>query len=608
MSASGPDTYRTEMAARTSRAAYVAWRTTAILAAVFCTGVAVAMLVRDLATRTEAPLTVPALTELKQQLAVSPNDEALKQRIRNLDLKIRRDYFTKLRFKQTGAWLLVAGLAVLVLSAREAARLCAALPQPGPTMDASETALRHAALARRTAILVGAVVLAVALGLAASVANRLPSNEGDLQKLLAKLNGQATEESLAHPWDVAEAVDKSASWPRFLGPAGNAFTTNAAIPDAVDPTSGTGICWRADVDAQGYSSPVTWGNRVFLTGGDATNRFVLCYDANSGALLWRRLIRDLPGSPAKQPDIPEGTGFAASSPATDGQRVYAIFGNGDLAALKLDGTVVWGRNIGVPDNPYGHAQSLATWQGRLIIPLDQGEAEKNRSRLFMLDSATGKVVWEKVRPVSSSWATPIVIDAAGSTQIITLGGAWVIAYGAKDGSELWRVECLSGEITPSPIFVGGFVIALSPSDRIVAIRPGGRGDVTKTHVAWSYEDNIPDISSPVSNGDLVFLASSPGVVTCLEVKSGEKLWEQDYSFEVNATPAVANDKLVLPGKKGLVVVIRAGREFKELGRFDLGEEILASPAIAAGKMFLRTTRALYCIGSADPKPPATQSQ
>ncbi|MDH7501165.1 MAG: PQQ-binding-like beta-propeller repeat protein, partial [Verrucomicrobiota bacterium] len=377
---------------------YFAWRTSAIASAVFCVVVALAMLVRDFASRKEDPLNSPTLAALKQQLIASPNDESLKQKIRELDLRVRRDYFTVLRFKQTGAWLLVIGLAAFLYSARKAAHLLETPPFPGPASDPTESHLRTAARARHAAIAAMALFAIASLGLAIPHHSRVPATEAELERLLA--GGASTETNAAEP--LPTSADAWANWPRFLGPTGNAFATNVSIPDAIDPTNKVGLCWRTPVDLFGYSSPVVWGGRIFLTSGDETNRYVLCYDADSGELLWQRLVRDLPGSPQKQPEIPAGTGFAAPSPATDGQRVYAIFGNGDLAAFKFDGTLVWGKNMGVPDNPYGHAQSLLVWRDRLIVPMDQSEAEKNRSKLFMLEGATGKVIWEKTRPVPSS--------------------------------------------------------------------------------------------------------------------------------------------------------------------------------------------------------------
>ena len=160
---------------------------------------------------------------------------------------------------------------------------------------------------------------------------------------------------------------------------------------------------------------------------------------------------------------------------------------------------------------------------------------------------------------------------------------------------LWA-KLLSGEITPSPIFINGLFIAASPSDRLFALRPDGAGDVTKSHLAWESDENVPDVTSPASNGDLVFTVLSHGVVTCHDFKDGKKLWEHELGFDVNASPAIAGDRVYLFGTKGTVAVVEAGRAAKELARFELGEGVFASPAMAQGVMVVRTAKSLFCVG------------
>lgn len=576
------------------RTVYLAWAITALASAVFCIVAALAMLSRDVQWRDKTPLNAPALTALKLELTKSPNDESIKQKIRELDLEIRSGYFTLVRFKRTGAWLIVLGMAIFLYSAKKAVEMRKQQPLPGPPRDPVETLLITSGRARVLTGSLTVVAMLGMLGLALSHRGRVPTTAVELEKLLAGDNTQKSDS----PTEFASAGEYFSNWPRFLGPTGNAFTTNMCLPESVDPTNGVGICWQTTLDAPGFSSPIVWRERVFLTGGDANQRVVLCYNAASGELMWRQTVQNLAFNAGVEQEAFEGAGPAAASPATDGRHVYAIFGNGDLIAFKFDGSTAWSKNIGVPDNPYGHAQSLLVLGDKLIVPMDQSEAEKNRSKLLMLDGGTGKVLWEKTRSVPSSWATPIVIGVGASMQIVTLGGEWVISYDASSGAELWRVQCLAGEITPSPIFVAGHVLAISPNDRIVAIRPDGRGDVTKTHLAWVYEDNVPDIASPVGTDELVFMVSTPGVLTCLNAKTGAKLWEHDFEFEVNATPAIATSCVIVCGKKGHVVVVEAGPEFKELTRFKLNGEIYASPAFAGGRMFVRTTTTLYCIGAA----------
>jgi outer membrane protein assembly factor BamB len=275
-----------------------------------------------------------------------------------------------------------------------------------------------------------------------------------------------------------------------------------------------------------------------------------------------------------------------------------IFANGDCAAFTLEGKPVWSKSVGPLKNPYGHAISLATWQDRLILQLDQGDAEDNKSKLCALDGRTGQIAWQRPRKVGASWATPIVVEAAGKAQVITLALPWVIAYAATDGAELWRVDCLNGEITPSPVFAGGLLFVASPSEKLMAIRPDGQGDVTKTHVVWTSEDNVPDVTSPTSNGELVFAVTTSGMLTCLDAKDGKKQWDHDYEMEFHASPSLAGDRLYLFSQKGTALVVQAARQFKELFRTEMGDGFHASPAFAQDKMFLRGLTNMWCVGAA----------
>ncbi len=387
--------------------------------------------------------------------------------------------------------------------------------------------------------------------------------------------------------------DQQAGWPRFRGPGGSGVYAGE-VPVTCDVKTGENIAWKVDVPAPGFGSPVVWGDHVFLSGGDARHCAVMCFDTATGRLLWQK---DVPRAEGAKGVVPDECGMAAATVATDGQRVYAMFANGDLGALSFDGSLVWTKHLAFPKNPYGHATSLLTWQDRVIVQFDQGQADDKLSKLYAFDGATGKVVWEQPRPAGASWATPIAFEAAGKSQLVTLAVPWVISYAAKDGAELWRAELLDGEVTPSPVFAGGTLLVVSPTIKLQSIRPDGKGDVTKTHLGWMAEDGIPDVTSPVSSGELVFLVDSSGQLTCYDAKTGRKQWEQDLSEECRASPSIAGGKLYVITNKGTVIVAAAGREFEELGRSALGEAVFASPAFAPNKMLVRGQKHLICVGA-----------
>lgn len=565
-----------------------AWRLTAWVAGVFALVVGVAMLIGHLGSRAEDPLKSPLLKEYREKLRLSPADEQMKQRIRALDLQLRRQYFRQLSQMESGVYLLLGGVIIFVLATTQAARHQRRPPLPGARPEDADQATRAAVTARWSVAAVGVVVGVFLLGVGFSRTTALPKGPAEVEKLLG------TSDSAAAP-DAASFDELKRNWPRFRGADGSGVWAFTNAPVAWDPKTGAGIAWKVPSPASGFGSPIVWGDRVFFSGGDAARREVLCLNAQTGQTLWRQSVTNVPGAPQRA-EVPDSTGYAASTMATDGRRVYVIFANGDCAAFTLEGKPVWSKSFGALKNPYGYATSLATWQDRLIVQLDQGEPEEGKSKLYALDGRTGRVVWERPRKVGSSWASPIVIEAAAKAQVIALAVPWVIAYAATDGSELWRVEGLNGEVTPSPVFAGGLVFVASPSEKLLAIRPDGVGDVTKTHVVWTNEDNVPDVTSPTSNGELVFALTTSGMLTCFDAKDGKKLWEHDFDMECHASPSLAGNRLYLVSQKGTAVVVEAARQFKELFRTEMGDGFHASPAFAQDKIVLRGVTNVWCLG------------
>jgi len=574
------------------RAAYRAWLAAAWIAAVFCLALSATLLYQRATATTNDPWKSPQLRELKARLAQAPKDTQIKTQIRALDLEYRQRFFRRLRMDRTGGWLLLGGVTVFLLAAQQAAGLRKTQAAPQPSPDAAAEALRQAGHARWAVGVGGAVVCGCLAFVALNTQTCLPASAADIPQLFGKTSGGAASAA----GELFPLAEFQANWPRFRGPDGSGCSPKGTAPLAWDEQAKTGVVWKSAIPLPGFNSPIVWGNRVFISGGDAEKRAVFCYDTADGKLVWERPIENVAGSPAKAPEIMEQTGYAASTMATDGRRVYVIFANGDLAALGFDGAVVWSKHLGVPKNQYGHATSLAVWQGKLIVQLDQGEGEPGNSRLTVFDGSTGKVVWEKARKVPGSWASPIVVEAAGKTQIITAGVPWLAAYAFADGAELWKAEVLDGEVTPSPILAGGLICGASPSNKLTAFRPDGSGDVTKTHLAWTSEENIPDVTSPATNGELIFYITSSGMLTCLDAKDGKKLWEHDFEVEMQASPGIAGNRVYVVSTTGQAWVFEAAREYKELGKGALDDKFFASPAFAAGRLYLRGNASLYCIG------------
>jgi len=548
----------------------------AIVAAAFSLIVVVLLVVNYLQIKVFDPVRAERLELLKLKILDHP-DDVLLRRIRKLDLQIRQDRIRRQNFSYKGSFLLLGGLAVFVISAKLAATFKKKLPEPQALPDRQKEQLRQAIRAR----------WAVTVGLAA---------------LGAAVLFFATRPVI----DFSEEPPQKGVWPCFRGPGGlgispapkSSYEWSLSLSGQMDLAGGRfgcGILWKTKVLLPGHNSPIVWGDRVFLSGADANERQVYCFDALAGKLLWTGNVPNLAADGAEPVEPAEDTGFAAPTMVTDGRRVYAIFATGDVGCFDFYGRAVWARNLGTPDSAYGYASSLAMYRDLLLIQYDRGAVEDKKSKLIALNVFLGHTVWETKRPVPNSWASPIVAEIGNQHQIITCGEPWVIAYG-PNGAELWRAKCVGGDIAPSPIYAGGLIFAIEPYTKLVAIRPDGRGDVTKTHIAWSIEEAIPDICSPVSNGELIFMLTTDGLLGCYKVTDGTKLWEEDLREDFFASPILLGNRLYLLSQKGVMFIIEVGTEYKKLARSELGEDCHASPAFADGRIYIRGLKNLYCIG------------
>ena len=398
-------------------------------------------------------------------------------------------------------------------------------------------------------------------------------------------------------------------WPRFRGLAGSGISRCVQTPTTWNGKTGEGILWKAPVGLPGYSSPIVWGDRVFLTGADKTTRRLYCFDAASGAVRWQAAVTGAAGR-TDQPDKPWNVAsYAAPTPATDGQMVWAMFADGNLACFDAEGKPVWDRDLGMPKNSYGHASSVVQRAGLVFVQLDQESPREEKSRLLALDARSGKTVWEVKRPVGVGWSTPTVIELAGQNQLITCGNPWVIGYAPETGQELWRTDGLEGGYyaIPSAVSAAGLVFACTEGAVLSAIRPDGHGEVSNSHVLWTAEDELPDVCTPLSDGELLYLLCSDGGLTCYDCLTGKRVWQQDLSsadqpavgartFE--ASPCLVGGRLYLLDNAGVMHIVAAGRTAGIIGRAELGESCPgASPAFAAGRIYIRGQEHLYCIGA-----------
>jgi outer membrane protein assembly factor BamB len=401
---------------------------------------------------------------------------------------------------------------------------------------------------------------------------------------------------------------RAEDWPRFRGPTGQGISGEKDVPLEWD--EGTNVAWRTPIPGEGWSSPVVWGDRVFVTSasdGGATCH-VICVDAKTGKIVW-----DTPVMKQETKRKEGMNSYATPTPATDGKRVYAVFGGGGFAAVNVaDGRVAW-TNTDYPFySQHGLGASPIVHGGLVIMPFDGSSEGENKqvgwkipweaARVVALDAETGKERWAAKRGLSRiSHMTPIVLDVGGSPQLVSPAGDVVQGFDLKTGERIWSVYSQGEGVTPSPVAGDGLLFTSSGFEaetiRAVKLDPGAKGDLTKTHIAWEQKRAVPTRPSFVYHGGLLFSLKENGIALCLDGKTGEVVWQERLDANFSASPVYAAGRIYFLAENGETTVIEAGRSFKELAVNPLPGHFQASPAISNGRIFVRSDKELFCVGS-----------
>lgn len=607
-------------------------RQVAIIAGGFALLLAVLLIANFVQTKLNNPIENKTIPALVKRLSENPSDEALKAEIRAFDLMARKAYFTSQWQLRTGAYLMFLGLIISVLAVRY---ILAAKSKLNEIDPANEVKGLDKLVAQKWVIYVGSglVVVAVVSGFLASnslneymVNENIAASEGQLTspaatsgnaELAAAPADQNTQPEATSAADTASntsaqspnsaeatttavvpetkpaglptQAELKANFPFFRGPFGDGVAFQKNTPIDWNGAGGKNVVWKVKVPKSGFSSPIIWGDKLFVTGADAQARMVYCYDKNSGKLVWEAAADNIQGSPSGVPKVTADTGLAAPTMATDGRAVFAIFATGDVLALDMSGKRLWARNIGVPDNHYGHGSSLIVYKNKLLIQYDTNRAGK----LLALDTQTGNTVWETLRNSKISWSSPILVNTGSRTEVILTTNPNVNGYDPETGKELWNIACLSGEVGPSAGYADGMVFAANEYAKLVGIKIGGG----TPEIAWEADEFLPEVSSPLAVNGLLYIATSYGVLACYDAKSGEKLWNQEYGGSFYSSPVYADGKVYITDMTGKTYIVKATRDYQLVGSPELGEKAVCSPIFQDEKLYLRGMNNLYCIGN-----------
>jgi outer membrane protein assembly factor BamB len=614
-------------------------RRVALISGIFCGVVALLLILNFWHMKQHEPLESKTIEVLVERLAQEPGNEQLKEEIRSFDLLARKAYFTSRWQVKTGTWLLLVGGIILAASLKIYTDLRSRIEEPEKI---TEELLKARANAQYWLMLAGGLILGLSV-VAAYLTNDFLSEyqemgvaevsapeqegvevievfpagpqEGDslrsagdstVMELPPETETGAAAEGGAPGENGApvEAVSPGAraqgaparvafspenmkkNHPTFRGFMGQGISYHTNIPETWNGPTGENIKWKVPFSKPGFNSPVIWGDKLFISGGDAQARVVSCYNRHTGQLIWEREVTGIPGSPASPPRVTDDTGLAAPTMAVDGNRVYAIFATGDIIAFDLDGNKVWGRNLGVPRNHYGHSSSLQVWDNKVIVQYDTG----TKGRMLALNTASGETIWDVDRPVQISWASPVLIEVDGKIQIVTTSDPYVMGHDLETGAELWKSEAMMGEVGASVAYGEGLVFATNEYARLVALepRPG-------TEFVWEDDEYLAEASSPVVYNGLLYTATSYGVLACYDARTGEKKFEKEFNDGFYSSPIIADGKLYIVDLGGVTHILRADDTGTIIAEPELGEEGFAIPAFADGAIYLRGFNNLYCI-------------
>ncbi len=549
-------------------------RRIAIISLVFASFLGVLLVLNDIQTKQADPLKSKALNELMMRLRENPDDQALKEQIRALDLLARKAYFTHLWQIRTGAYVLFAFVLVFLAAMKLMNSFRARFPDLAEN-PAFEQSWIDNSLARRAIILGGLIFFgyAFALGL------RARDDLGDIVVFEKKAPGEAP--SYAAPEEMQK------NWPNFRGPNGVGVAYADSAPIQWNGSSGDHILWKTEIPVPGFNSPIVWEKKIFLSGADRKIQVAYCVDADTGSILWQKEIDNVPGSPEKKPENTADTGLAAPTMATDGVRVFVIFGTGDAAALDFEGNLIWAKNLGVPENHYGHSSSLITWRNLLLVQYDQNTG----GHLIALDSKSGELIYDQRREIDISWASPILVNTGTRDEVILNSSPAVVSYDPATGRELYRVDCMSGEVAPSLAYADGMVFAVNANAKLAAIPLDGT-----PKVLWESKEDLSEVSSPLATRDFVFVAASYGTISCFDSKTGERYWYEDLPQGFYSSPILAGNNIYLMDRDGLMYIFKPGKKFDLVNTCELGENAVAVPAFMPGRIYIRGFKHLYGIG------------
>lgn len=394
------------------------------------------------------------------------------------------------------------------------------------------------------------------------------------------------------------------NWPQWRGPSLDGVSQESNLP--VRWSTRENVTWKLPMPAWSGSTPIVWGDRIFLNVADGGNLYLWSVDRADGSVLWKRFLSDGDRKQRKQ-------NMSSPSPVTDGKHVWVMTGTGIMKDFDFAGKEIWARDIqrdyGSFGLNWGYASSPLLHGDALYVQVLHGMKTDDPSYVLRIDKKTGETLWRVERPTDAirespdSYTTPGLLTYGGKTEIVITGGDCVTGHDPETGEELWRANGLNPgnepyyRIVASPVIKDDIIYVPSRVSPLLAIKAGGRGDITESHRLWSTEHG-PDVPTPVTDGKYLYIVNDKGVMWCLDSQTGEEIWGQQRVAPgtYSSSAVLADGKIYVTNEDAVTTVVKAGPEFEILAENSLDDYCLSSPAISDGQIFIRTGEYLYCIG------------
>ncbi|MEX0586827.1 MAG: PQQ-binding-like beta-propeller repeat protein, partial [Pirellulales bacterium] len=404
---------------------------------------------------------------------------------------------------------------------------------------------------------------------------------------------------------VLPTPDAQRHWPAFRGPTGQGIVFDAQAPAAWSDTQN--VLWKTKLPGRGNSSVVTWGDRLFVTAesepraadaplaarDEAPDRLLLCYALSGeqpGRLLWKYAAP----RPKQHEVLYWKNTLASSTPVVDGERVIAFFGNAGLVCCDLDGKRLWEKDLGTFPTMHGPGSTPVLWRDLVILIQDQTQGTP---LCAAFDKRTGSQVWRHKRPNSMCWSSPVLLRVDDHDELVYNGSDAVVALDPATGDTIWTAKGTSAEAIPMIVSGGGLLYSASGRNGpVFAIRPGGKGDVTATHVVWRLERGGPHVPTPLYHEGRLYLVSDTGIVTCLDAATGETLAQKRLRGRFSASPFVVGERIYFVSEEGVTYVAKCDPKLEIVAQNDLKETNFATPAVLGGRMYFRTADHVIAIG------------